>query len=123
MRFIEKYKDNAIVMKSFAFALAIIEFSDQLREEKRWSLAEQLFRSGTSIGANVMEAQSPESKRDFFHKLKIASKESLETEYWLSLCEMAESLPDPGPLSEDNIELQRILNTILRNNKAGTVER
>lgn len=111
------------MMKSFAFALAIIEFTDKLREDKRWSLADQLFRSGTSIGANVMEAQSPESKRDFIHKLKVASKESLETEYWLSLCEMADSLPDPDQLLDNNTELQRILNTILRNNKAVSVEK
>ena len=118
MNFVEKYKENPIVMKSFAFTLEIIEFTDKLREEKRWSLADQLFRSGTSIGANVMESQSPESRRDFFHKLKVASKESLETEYWLNLCAFADSLPEPGDLLEKNDELQRILNKILSSNRA-----
>ena len=52
---------------------------------KKYNLANQLFRSGTSIGANVREAQSAESKADFIHKIKISAKEAEEAEYWLLL--------------------------------------
>tara|TARA_R110001592_G_scaffold5436_3_gene29964 strand:+ start:5756 stop:5920 length:165 start_codon:yes stop_codon:yes gene_type:complete len=50
----------------------------------------QVFRSGTSIGANTREAQNAESKRDFIHKFKISAKEADEVEYWLQLCEISE---------------------------------
>lgn len=76
-------RENIIVAKTFDFALDIIEFSEDLYENKKFSLANQIFRSGTSIAANVREAQNAESKADSIHKLKIAAKESDETEYWL----------------------------------------
>lgn len=79
-------KENIIVTKTFDFALDIIEFSQDLYEAKRFPLANQIFKSGTSIGANVREAQNAEGKADFIHKLKIAAKEADETEYWLLLC-------------------------------------
>ncbi|WP_121460163.1 four helix bundle protein [Chryseobacterium defluvii] len=53
-------------------------------------IANQLLKSGTSIGANIFEAQSSESRADFIHKMKIADKEAKETEYWLLLCENSE---------------------------------
>ena len=76
-------KENIIVTKTFEFALQIIEFSENIFEQKKFSLANQIFKSGTSIGANVREAQNAESKADFIHKMKIAVKEADETEYWL----------------------------------------
>jgi four helix bundle protein len=76
---------NIVVVKSFEFAIQIVEFTDKLTEDKKYVLANQLLKSGTSIGANVHEAQSAESKADFIHKLKIASKEAEEVEYWLLL--------------------------------------
>lgn len=54
-------------------------------------IANQLLKSGTSIGANIFEAQSSESRADFIHKMKIADKEAKETEYWLLLCENSEN--------------------------------
>jgi len=92
------YKDNVIVKMSFQFALDIMNFSELLRLEKRFAFADQVLRSGCSIGANVKEAQNAESKADFVHKLKIASKEAEETEYWLELCQFAEKYPKPGKL-------------------------
>lgn len=67
-------KENIIVNKTFDFALNIIEFSEYLYDAKKIPLANQIFKSGTSIGANVREAQNAESKADFIHKLKIAAK-------------------------------------------------
>ena len=79
-------KDNLIVQLTFQFALDIIIFTELLESQKKYNLARQLFRSGTSIGANVKESQGAESKIDFIHKLKIAYKEAEESRYWLELC-------------------------------------
>lgn len=58
-------------------------------------MASQIFRSGTSIGANIREAQNAESKADFIHKFKIAAKEADEVNYWLLLCRGSEFYPNP----------------------------
>ncbi len=78
-------QDNIIVEKTFQFAVQILKFSPILQELKQFVLANQLLRSGMSIGANTREAQNAESKADFIHKFKIAAKEADETEYWLLL--------------------------------------
>lgn len=66
--------ENVIVTKSLQFAVDIIKFYAKLEEEKKYVIARQLLKSGTSIGANVREAQNAESKADFVHKMKIAAK-------------------------------------------------
>src|SRR3982751_452973 len=78
-------KANIIVDKTLEFALLIIEFAEQLEANRKFVIANQILKSGTSIGANVREAQNAESKADFIHKMKIAAKEADETEYWLLL--------------------------------------
>lgn len=88
-------KENIIVNLTFGFAINIIAFSENLRELKKFEMASQLFRSGTSIGANIREAQNAESKNDFIHKFKIAAKEADETQYWLQLCEESPFYPKP----------------------------
>jgi len=74
-------KPNLIVDLTFNFSLKIISFTEILESKKKFNMANQLFKSGTSIGANVSEAQGAESKNDFKHKCKIAYKEAEETEY------------------------------------------
>lgn len=64
-------KDNLIINLTLEFSLKIIEFSESLRELKKFEMASQIFRSGTSIGANIREAQNAESKADFIHLFKI----------------------------------------------------
>ena len=76
-------KPNLIVDLTFDFSLKVIYFSEVLESKKKFNMANQLFRCGTSIGANVREAQGAESKADFRHKVKVAYKEAEETEYWL----------------------------------------
>lgn len=76
-------KPNIIVEKSFKFALKIVAFCELLEDKKKFVVSRQLLRSGTSIGANIREAQNAESKVDFIHKFKLAAKEADETEYWL----------------------------------------
>jgi four helix bundle protein len=66
-------KKNEVLDLSFEFALQIIEFCELLEENKKYVIAKQLLRSGTSIGANIREAQNAESNSDFIHKLKIAA--------------------------------------------------
>ena len=102
---------------SFEFALEIISYCEVLEEKKRFVLARQLLKSGTSIGANVREAQNPESKTDFIHKLKIAAKEAEETEYWLLLCKNSKSYPDPGTLPEKIISIKKLLSRIISTSK------
>ena len=79
-------KDNPLLGKSYDFALQIIKLYKKLNKEKReYVLSKQLLRSGTSIGANISEANGAISKADFSAKISVSYKESLETKYWLSL--------------------------------------
>ncbi|HAY71887.1 MAG TPA: four helix bundle protein [Saprospirales bacterium] len=113
-------KDNIIVKKSFDFALKIIHFCELLESQKKIIIARQLMRAGTSIGANVKEAQNAESKADFVHKLKLAAKEADETAYWLELCQAAENYPDSRTLQIDCNELLLILSKIISSAKKNT---
>ena len=110
-------QDIIIVEKTFQFAVQILKFSPVLQESRHFVLANQLLRSGMSIGANTREAQNAESKADFIHKMKIAAKEAGETQYWLMLCDHAPSYPDCKILIEKLEEVNKILNSILRTSK------
>lgn len=85
-------KENVIVEKSYAFALQIIALCRDLEAKHERNLSNQLFRSGTSIGANIEEAQAAQSRADFLSKMSIASKEARETRYWLRLLRDSELL-------------------------------
>jgi four helix bundle protein len=79
-------KENIVKDKSFRFAIRIVNVCRDLSESKKeYVLSRQLLRSGTSIGANIREADNAESKADFIHKMSIAQKEAAETLYWLEL--------------------------------------
>jgi four helix bundle protein len=110
-------KENVIVQKSFEFALRIIEFAELLESQHKFVLANQLLKSGTSIGANIREAQNAESKADFIHKMKIAAKEGDETEYWLLLCKFSKVLPFDERILDDLSEINKILNKIIVSSK------
>jgi four helix bundle protein len=110
-------KENLIVTLTFQFALDIIVFTELLEKNKKFNLANQLFRSGTSIGANVREAQGCESKVDFIHKMKIAYKEAEETRYWLELCSKAEAYSNPGKLTEHIVSILKVLGKIISSSK------
>ncbi|WP_075341490.1 four helix bundle protein [Tenacibaculum agarivorans] len=104
---------NVVVEKSIEVALLIIEFCEILEKNKKFVIARQLLKSGTSIGANVHEAQNAESKSDFIHKIKIATKELEETKYWLILCDKSKSYPNNIELQNKVKELGLILYKIL----------
>lgn len=108
---------NLILELTLEFSLEIIKYTELLEQRKKYNLANQLFRSGTSIGANVNEAQSSESRADFIHKIKIAAKEAEETKYWLTLCIQAESYPEPTGLIEKLQIIIKILNKIIVTSK------
>jgi four helix bundle protein len=76
---------NPIREKSFDFAMVAIDLYKRLQADREYVVSKQLLRSGTSIGANVEEATAAESKRDFIHKMSLASKEARESMYWLRL--------------------------------------
>jgi four helix bundle protein len=109
--------DNPILTHSFKFSIEILKLTDELQDKKKFTIANQLSRSGTSIGANVYEAQGAESKADFIHKLKIAAKEAEETKYWLLIC------LEMGYIKENKLLLDlevicKILGKIISSSKA-----
>ena len=106
-------ENNPILLHSLELALMIDAYVIEIRNMKNWELARQLFKSGTSIGANVWEAQNNESRADFLHKLKIAAKEANETQFWLTICTRSPNYPDCKSLIEKLVEIQKILNSII----------
>jgi len=111
-------KENIIVNLTFRFSLEIINFSEQLRKLQKYEMASQIFRSGTSIGANIREAQNAESKADFIHKFKISAKEADELEYWLMLCEKSEHYIKPkNELLTDLKSIIKIISKIISSSK------
>jgi four helix bundle protein len=109
-------KENILKQKSYAFALRIMKLSDYLEEQRRYVLAKQVLKAGTSIGANAEESGAASSKRDFLSKLSISFRESLETHYWLRLLKdgkyIEERLADS--LLHDCDELVRMLSAITK---------
>ena len=114
----KKENENLIVKLSLEFALDIIIYSEKLEELKKYLVARQLLKSGTSIGANVREAQNAESKADFIHKMKIAAKEADETEYWILLCELSPKYPKPENLQEKLNSIINIISKIIITSKS-----
>ena len=105
-------KENVLIDKSIDFGARIVKLQRYLIKEKHESvLSKQILRSGTSIGANINEAQYGNSKADFIAKLHIALKETAETEYWLHILEKSDYLDHriSESLLADCLEIKRIL--------------
>lgn len=77
--------ENKLLSLSLEFAVSIVNLIDNVTTPKSSYMTDQLARAGTSIGANIYEAQYAQSRKDFIAKLEIALKESSETSYWLKL--------------------------------------
>lgn len=115
-------KENPLSKKSYEFALIIISLYKELTSsQKEYILSKQLLRSGTSIGANVAEANRAISKKDFSSKISIAYKESLETKYWLSLLRDSKYInsDEANGIIEKADELSRIMFSILKSTRIG----
>jgi|ERR1041385_3088384 four helix bundle protein len=117
-------KENILKSKSYQFAIKIVRFNKLLVEEKReFVIAQQILRSGTSIGAMVEEANQAESKADFIHKLSVANKEANETHYWLRLLRDSEvDSHETILLINDCEELLKLLTSIVKTTKANLVK-
>lgn len=113
-------KPNVLYEKAYAFALRVIKAYRFLAEEKKeFVLSKQLLRCGTSIGANVAEANGAISDADFSAKISIAYKECLETKYWLSLLHDAGFIDAKtfGSVYADADELGKMLFTTIRSTR------
>lgn len=105
-------RENVLIEKSIAFSVRIVKLHQFLiKSKKETIISKQIVRSGTSIGANINEANYGQSKADFISKMHIALKETAETEYWLKLLTQSEYItPNMGnSLLHDCAELKRIL--------------
>lgn len=111
-------KDNPILKLTFEFSIQIVLYCEILEEKRKYVIANQLLKSGTSIGANCREAQNAESKADFIHKIKIALKELEETEYWLEICNNIDSYPNSQDLINKLFEIRKILTKIIATSKS-----
>jgi len=107
---------NPILEMSYRFALEVMSAAKAMRNRKEYDLASQFWRAGTSIGANVEEAQAAQSQADFKSKMAIAAKEARESGYWLRLAR------DGGILAKEHSEsllqqvesIQKILTSIVK---------
>ncbi len=112
--------ENVIQNKSFQFAVRIVKLYQHLVDAKReFVLSKQILRSGTSIGANVAEAQQAQSKADFISKASIALKEATETKYWIELLHATEYLSqnEYDSIITDCVELEKLLTVIVKSSK------
>ena len=110
-------KENVIMNKSFAFSVRIVNLHKYLSQEKKeYTISKQIYKSGTSIGANIAEAQRAQSTADFVAKMKIALKEASETQYWLQLLCETEYITERefSSIHEDLVEILKILTAICK---------
>ncbi len=117
---VSKGSAKGVKEKSYKFALKIIDLVRELqKEQKEFILSGQLLRSGTSVGANIVEANAGVSKKDFAAKMAIASKEARETGYWLNLLRDAGFIDEKraDSVMQDCDELIRMLTSIVKTSK------
>ena len=110
-------KENNLYSKSFKFAVRVVKVYKWITSSKKeFTLSKQLLRSGTSIGANIAEANGAISPADFSSKISISYKETLETKYWLSLMKETDFIDTKlyNSLFSDVDELSKILFAILK---------
>jgi len=115
-------KKKLIQERSFEFAVRIVRLCRVMDEEPGVSrtLANQLLRAGTSVGANVAEAQAGQSKKDFVAKMAIAAKEARETHYWLRLLVASEMMENDrlSPLLDEANQVVAILTAIIKTSQS-----
>ena len=112
--------EQTVERKSFLFAVRIVKLSKHLNTAKKeYVLSKQLLRAGTSIGANIAEAEQAQSKADFISKMNIALKEAVETNYWLRLLQASDYLSEAefSSIHSDCRELEKMLTAIIKTAK------
>ena len=113
-------KENVIKIKSFAFAVRVVNvYKFLISEKKEFIMSKQLLRSGTAVGALYREAEQAESKPDFIHKMGIAQKECNETIYWLELLLATDYLEQKAfeSINTDAVELIKLITSIIKSSK------
>ena len=108
---------GTVEQKSFLFSIRVVKLCEHLRKTKKeYTLSKQLLRAGTSIGANIAEAQQAQSRADFSAKLNIALKEAVETNYWLRLLNATDYLSQREfqSIITDCRELEKMLTAIIK---------
>ena len=116
-----KGNKSIVESKSFDFAIRIVNLYKFLTADKKeFVLSKQILKSGTSIGANISEAQQGQSRKDFLMKMNIALKECSETKYWLKLLDATNYIDDDqtNSIMKDCIELERMLTSIVKTTSA-----
>lgn len=115
---------NVILEKSFNFSVRILKLYRFLLKQDRSlePILKQILRSGTSIGANITEAQNAPSIKDFINKLNISLKEARESEYWLNLFKASDIINEKShkSLLEDCKELIKLLTAIIKTSKSNS---
>ena len=117
-------KENIVKNKSYSFALKVILlYKELVNEKKEYVLSKQLLKSGTSIGANIEEADAAQSRRDFIAKAQISLKEAVETHYWLRLLRDSDFIDKEKAelLIKDCEDLRNLLTSILKTAKRNMV--
>ncbi len=113
----ELIDNNPLLKLTIQFSIKIVAYCDELYVKRKFVICNQLLKSGTSIGANAMEAQNNESKADFIHKMKIAAKEAEETQYWLIICKNSNEYPCTIELATKLEAIQKIISAIIKTAK------
>ena len=108
-------KESIIEVLSYEFAIEIVKLCKRLKELNEYEFKNQLFRSGTSIGANVTEAETSFSKKEFIYKLSISLRETKETKYWLRLIRDFEVIEEKtiNNYIEKTDNIYRVLSSII----------
>ena len=112
--------EQTVERKSFFFAVRVVKLCKYLNTEKKeYTLSKQLLRAGTSIGANIVEAEQAQSRADFVSKMNIALKETVETDYWLRLLLETDYLSEAefSSIYKDCKELEKMLTAIVKSAK------
>jgi len=112
--------EHTVEEKSFSFAVRIVKLCKHLRANKKeYVLSRQLLSAGTSIGANIAEAEQAQSRADFISKMNIALKEAVETNYWLRLLQASDYLSkiEFSSIHSDCRELEKMLTAIVKTAK------
>jgi four helix bundle protein len=114
-------KENIITEKAIKFSLNIIDLYKILIQNNEYIISKQLLKSSTSIGANLIEGQNGESRKDFIHKLGISLKEAHETKYWIYLLHKSQLINLNFTTFQDDIdEIIKILTKIIKTTKSNT---
>lgn len=110
-------EQEMILKKSFVFSLDIIQYSELLEQQKKYSIAKQLLDTGTTFGANINDARYSKTDKDFIYNIKNSMKNAQKARYWLLLCKYSNLYPNPDNLITEIEELLELISEPLMINR------